>query len=59
VKAQKGRFQGADFGKGGCDPASGEYAPNELIIPLEMACSVAKEFFRTKQMSEAVSWFEL
>jgi hypothetical protein len=43
----------------GCDPASGEQTPNEFVVPFETALSVAKEFFRTKQMSETVSWFEL
>jgi hypothetical protein len=43
----------------GCDPASGEQSPNEFIVPFETARSVAKEFFRSMQMSKAVSWFEL
>jgi hypothetical protein len=43
----------------GCDPASGEQEPNEFIVPFETACSVAKDFFRSSQMSETVSWFEL
>ena len=43
----------------GCDPATGEETPNEFVIPFETALAIAKEFFRTKQMSAAVSWFEL
>ncbi|WP_157369849.1 hypothetical protein [Zavarzinella formosa] len=43
----------------GCDPASGEVTHNEFIVPFETAHAVAKEFFRSRQMSEAVSWFEL
>jgi Immunity protein Imm1 len=43
----------------GCDPASGEDTPNEFIVPFETARSIAKEFFHSRQMSEAVSWFEL
>jgi hypothetical protein len=43
----------------GCDPAGGEETPNEFIVSFDTACSVAKEFCRTRKMSEAVSWFEL
>jgi hypothetical protein len=43
----------------GCDPATGEETPNEFVVPFDTARSVAKEFFRSEQMSEAVSWFEL
>jgi hypothetical protein len=42
-----------------CDPATGEEAPNEFVVPLETARSIAAEFLRTKQMSEVVSWLEL
>ena len=43
----------------GCDPGDGEETPNEFVIPLETAASVAKEFLRSGRMSDAVSWFEL
>lgn len=43
----------------GADPATGEETPNEFIVPFETARSVAAEFFRSRQMSDAVSWFEL
>jgi len=43
----------------GCDPASGEQTPNRFIVQFETARAVAKEFFSSKQMSEAVAWFEL
>jgi hypothetical protein len=43
----------------GCDPGSGEDTPNEFVVSVSTACEVAKEFFRTKQMSDAVFWFEL
>jgi hypothetical protein len=43
----------------GCDPGSGEQTPNEFVVPLETARSVAKDFLHSKHMSEAVSWFEL
>ncbi len=43
----------------GCDPASGEQVSNKFIVPFETAYSVAKEFFRSKQMTGSVSWFEL
>jgi hypothetical protein len=43
----------------GCQPGTGEQTPNEFIVPFEIACAVAREFFRTKQMSAAVSWYEL
>jgi hypothetical protein len=43
----------------GCDPASGEETPNQFVVPFELACSIAKEFFHRKQTSDAVSWFEL
>lgn len=43
----------------GCEPSTGEKEPNEFIIPFGTARSVAKEFLRSKRMSEVVSWFEL
>jgi hypothetical protein len=43
----------------GADPASGEETPNEFVVPVGTASSVAAEFFRSQQMSGAVSWFEL
>jgi hypothetical protein len=43
----------------GCDPTAGEETPNEFVVPFGTARAVAKEFFRTKQMLQAVSWFEL
>ena len=43
----------------GCDPASGEQTPNVFVIPVDTAKSIAREFFRSKWMSNAVSWFEL
>jgi len=43
----------------GADPATGEQTPNEFVVPFETARAVAREFFRTQQMSAAVSWFEL
>jgi hypothetical protein len=43
----------------GADPATGEQTPNEFVVPFEIARAIAGEFFRTQQMSGAVSWFEL
>ena len=43
----------------GCDPASGEETPNEFVVALETARSIAAEFLQTKRMSAALSWFEL
>jgi hypothetical protein len=43
----------------GADPATGEETPNEFVVPVETARAIAREFFRTKQMSLAVSWSEL
>jgi len=43
----------------GCDPATGEETPNEFIVPFATALSLGEDFFRSKRMSEAVSWFEL
>ncbi|HZL87772.1 MAG TPA: hypothetical protein VFB96_05295 [Pirellulaceae bacterium] len=43
----------------GCDPATGEQTPNEFVVPFDTARAIAWEFFRTKGMSAAVSWFEL
>jgi hypothetical protein len=43
----------------GADPSYGEENPNEFVIPSETALAVAREFFRTRQMSPDVSWFEL
>jgi len=43
----------------GCDPATGEQNPNEFVVSFEKAHAAALEFFRTKQMSAVVSWFEL
>lgn len=38
---------------------AGEYTPNEFIVPVEVAHEIAVEFFRSQQMSAAVTWFEL
>jgi hypothetical protein len=43
----------------GCDPRAGEETPNEFIVPLSTAYSVASEFLRSERRSEAVSWLEL
>jgi hypothetical protein len=43
----------------GSDPASGEQTPNEFVVPFETARAIAREFFHTKQMPKAASWFEL
>lgn len=43
----------------GCDPATGEESPNEFVVSFETARALAREFFRTGQMSPTVSWFEL
>lgn len=43
----------------GCDPIAGEETPNKFVIPFETARLVASEFFRTRQMSADVAWFEL
>jgi hypothetical protein len=43
----------------GADPTTGEDTPNEFVVPAELAAAVAAEFFRSQQMSAAVSWFEL
>ena len=43
----------------GCDPGTGEETPNEFVVPFKTACSIAREFFSRKQMSDTVSWFEL
>jgi hypothetical protein len=43
----------------GADPATGEETPNQFVVPVEQAVAVAAEFFRSQQMSAAVSWFEL
>ena len=43
----------------GADPATGEDTPNEFVVPVELVGEVAAEFFRSQQMSAAVSWFEL
>ena len=43
----------------GCDPTDGEQVPNGFIVPFDTARTVAREFFRSGRMSDAVSWFEL
>jgi hypothetical protein len=43
----------------GCDPGDGEEQSNEFIVPFATALTVAKDFFRTNQMSSSVQWFEL
>ena len=43
----------------GCDPWTGEDSPNEFVVPLKTACSIAAEFLWKKEMSKAVSWLEL
>jgi hypothetical protein len=43
----------------GCDPYAGEETENEFVVAFSTALAVAKEFFRTKQMSCSVQWFEL
>ncbi len=43
----------------GCDPWTGEDSPNEFVIPLKTACSIAAEFLHTREMSKAVCWLEL
>jgi hypothetical protein len=42
-----------------CEPATGEKILNKFVVSFEIASAVAREFFRTEQMSEAVPWFEL
>jgi hypothetical protein len=39
----------------GCDPGYGEETPNDFVIPVGTAVSIAKEFFLRKRMSDAVS----
>jgi hypothetical protein len=43
----------------GCDPASGEDTPNEFVVTLSTAKSIANEFLRSKRMTGNVSWSEL
>ena len=43
----------------GADPGTGEDTPNEFVVPVELASEIAVEFFRSQQMSAAVSWYEL
>lgn len=43
----------------GADPATGEQCANEFILTFETARVIAREFFRSQQMSGAVSWLEL
>lgn len=43
----------------GADPATAEDVPNEFVVPVELAAEIAAEFFRSRRMSAAVSWFEL
>jgi hypothetical protein len=43
----------------GSDPAEGEDTPNEFVVSPAVVWLVAKEFFLSKRMSNAVSWFEL
>ena len=53
------RDQNTSFVFEGCDPTTGEDTPNEFVVSLETASSVAIEFFRKKRMSDNVPWFEL
>ena len=43
----------------GCDPADGEDTPNEFVVPLRTAKSIATEFLRSERKARDVSWFEL
>jgi hypothetical protein len=43
----------------GCDPAYGEDTPNEFVVTLRTAKSIASEFLRSKRTAGHESWFEL
>jgi hypothetical protein len=43
----------------GCDPASGEQVPNEFVVQVDVAMSVAKAFLATRGLLPSVRWFEL
>ncbi len=43
----------------GCDPGDGIEVPNEFVVPIATAVTVAKEFLRRKQLPTLVEWFEL
>jgi len=38
----------------GADPGTGEQTPNEFVVPFETARAIAREFFRTEQISATV-----